>query len=126
MLSLSTFSARSRSSARSWTRRPPARPCSDEVGTGTSPARERDGAAAGAPRRRRAGADARRAAGLTLATTHHGELKALKYEHPGGVPENAAVEFDEAEARAHVRLLWGSRGGRARCKSPSASGWTRR
>ena len=49
-------------------------------------------------------------AGLTLATTHHGELKALKYEHAGGVFENAAVEFDEAAlAGAYTRPLLSSR-----------------
>ena len=42
-----------------------------------------------------------------LATTHHGELKALKYEHEGGVFENAAVEFDEVELAPTYRLLWG-------------------
>lgn len=42
---------------------------------------------------------------LTLATTHHGELKTLKYSDPRF--ENACVEFDEARLAPTFRLLWG-------------------
>jgi len=110
MLSLSTFSARlAKQRAILDAATPGALVLMDEVGTGTSPA---EGSAIGAALLERLagvgpGADARRAAGLTLATTHHGELKALKYEHPGGVFENAAVEFDEAALAPTYRLLWG-------------------
>ena len=110
MQSLSTFSARlakQRAILRAVT--PRALVLMDEVGTGTSPA---EGAAiGGALLERLAGVDGRGygagAAGLVLATTHHGELKALKYEHEGGVFENAAVEFDEVELAPTYRLLWG-------------------
>lgn len=51
---------------------------------------------------------------LTFATTHHGELKTLKYstheqsEHGGGtVFENASVEFDDVAMRPTYRLVWG-------------------
>ena len=110
MQSLSTFSARlakQRAILRACT--PRALVLMDEVGTGTSPA---EGAAIGGALLERlagAGGGAARGgvAGLVLATTHHGELKALKYEHDGGVFENAAVEFDEVELAPTYRLLWG-------------------
>jgi DNA mismatch repair protein MutS2 len=44
-------------------------------------------------------------AGLTVATTHFGELKALKYQDPRF--ENASVEFDHVSLSPTYRLLWG-------------------
>ncbi|MDB9925253.1 hypothetical protein OAD67_03220 [bacterium] len=107
MQSLSTFSARlAKQKAIVKAATPRALVLMDEVGTGTSPA---EGAAiGGALLERLAGVDGKSgAAGLVLATTHHGELKALKYEHAGGIFENAAVEFDEVLLAPTYRLLWG-------------------
>lgn len=42
---------------------------------------------------------------LTVATTHFGELKALKYQDPRF--ENASVEFDDSSMQPTYRLLWG-------------------
>lgn len=42
---------------------------------------------------------------LTMATTHFGELKSLKYEDERF--ENASVEFDEITLSPTYRLLWG-------------------
>jgi DNA mismatch repair protein MutS2 len=44
-------------------------------------------------------------AGLSIATTHFGELKTLKYQNPKF--ENASVEFDDASLAPTYRLLWG-------------------
>ena len=42
---------------------------------------------------------------LTIASTHFGELKALKYQDPRF--ENASVEFNESTLSPTYRLLWG-------------------
>ncbi|XP_057951372.1 uncharacterized protein LOC131146093 isoform X2 [Malania oleifera] len=42
---------------------------------------------------------------LTVATTHHGELKTLKYCN--GAFENACMEFDEVKLKPTYRILWG-------------------
>ena len=42
---------------------------------------------------------------LTIATTHYGELKTLKYKDSRF--ENASVEFDEDSMQPTYRLLWG-------------------
>ena len=70
----------------------------DEVGAGTDPT---EGAALAAALLRRLADRAR----LTIATTHFGELKALKYGDPRF--ENASVAFDEATLSPTYRLQWG-------------------
>ena len=116
-LSLSTFSgrlARCHVMLRSAT--PRALVLLDELGAGTSPA---SGAALGGALLQAFSA----AASLTLATSHSGELKALKYRGllrdddvdaaQAGPPEdfsvyeNAAAEFDAEKLAPTYRLLWG-------------------
>ncbi len=70
----------------------------DEVGAGTDPS---EGAALAAALLRQLADRAR----LTVATTHFGELKALKYSDPRF--ENASVAFDDASLSPTYELLWG-------------------
>eukprot|EP00268_Persea_americana_P011972 TRINITY_DN15010_c0_g1_i7.p1 TRINITY_DN15010_c0_g1~~TRINITY_DN15010_c0_g1_i7.p1 ORF type:complete len:413 (-),score=91.63 TRINITY_DN15010_c0_g1_i7:157-1395(-) len=71
----------------------------DEVGAGTNPL---EGAALGMSLLE---AFAETGSLLTLATTHHGELKTLKYSN--GAFENACVEFDEVNLKPTYKILWG-------------------
>ncbi|NMF86719.1 Smr/MutS family protein, partial [Nodosilinea sp. P-1105] len=70
----------------------------DEVGAGTDPS---EGTALAMALLQHLADRAR----LTVATTHYGELKALKYQDSRF--ENASVEFDEASLSPTYRLLWG-------------------
>jgi DNA mismatch repair protein MutS2 len=70
----------------------------DEVGAGTDPT---EGAALAAALLRHLADRAR----LTIATTHFGELKALKYSDPRF--ENASVAFDVDTLSPTYHLLWG-------------------
>ena len=70
----------------------------DEVGAGTDPS---EGSALAIALLKYL-ADSTR---LTVATTHYGELKSLKYEDERF--ENASVEFDDEKLAPTYRLLWG-------------------
>ncbi|WOD39423.1 endonuclease MutS2 [Nodosilinea sp. E11] len=70
----------------------------DEVGAGTDPT---EGTALAIALLKHLAHRAR----LTMATTHYGELKALKYQDERF--ENASVEFDEVTLSPTYRLLWG-------------------
>jgi len=70
----------------------------DEVGAGTDP---QEGAALATALLQQLADRAR----LTIATTHFGELKALKYADPRF--ENASVAFDEQTLAPTYRLQWG-------------------
>ncbi|XP_057804258.1 uncharacterized protein LOC131019679 isoform X2 [Salvia miltiorrhiza] len=71
----------------------------DEVGAGTNPL---EGAALGMSLLE---SFADSGALLTIASTHHGELKSLKYSN--NAFENACMEFDEVELKPTYRILWG-------------------
>lgn len=70
----------------------------DEVGAGTDPA---EGSALAIALLQYLALHAQ----LSIATTHFGELKALKYQDERF--ENASVEFDEESLSPTYRLLWG-------------------
>jgi DNA mismatch repair protein MutS2 len=70
----------------------------DEVGAGTDPA---EGSALAIALLYDLAATTQ----LAIATTHYGELKALKYQDERF--ENASVEFDETSLQPTYRLLWG-------------------
>ncbi|KAF5450555.1 hypothetical protein F2P56_030889 [Juglans regia] len=71
----------------------------DEVGAGTNPL---EGAALGMSLLE---SFAETGALLTIATTHHGELKTLKYSNDAF--ENACMEFDEVNLKPTFKILWG-------------------
>ncbi|MGC1529041.1 MAG: endonuclease MutS2, partial [Phormidesmis sp.] len=70
----------------------------DEVGAGTDPS---EGSALAIALLKHLADHTR----LTVATTHYGELKSLKYEDDRF--ENASVEFDDIKLAPTYRLLWG-------------------
>ncbi|XP_031095377.1 uncharacterized protein LOC115999664 isoform X2 [Ipomoea triloba] len=71
----------------------------DEVGAGTNPL---EGAALGMSLLE---SFAEAGTLLTIATTHHGELKTLKYSNEAF--ENACMEFDEVKLKPTYKILWG-------------------
>ncbi|KAK7372877.1 hypothetical protein VNO80_06267 [Phaseolus coccineus] len=71
----------------------------DEVGAGTNPL---EGAALGMSLLE---SFAHGSCLLTMATTHHGELKTLKYSDEAF--ENACMEFDEVNLKPTYKILWG-------------------
>ncbi|XP_059434871.1 uncharacterized protein LOC132167853 [Corylus avellana] len=71
----------------------------DEVGAGTNPL---EGAALAMSLLE---SFAESGALLTIATTHHGELKTLKYSNDAF--ENACMEFDEVNLKPTFKILWG-------------------
>ncbi|XP_054788928.1 LOW QUALITY PROTEIN: uncharacterized protein LOC129294528 [Prosopis cineraria] len=71
----------------------------DEVGAGTNPL---EGAALGMALLESFAMDG---SSLTMATTHHGELKTLKYSNE--VFENACMEFDGVNLKPTYKILWG-------------------
>jgi len=101
---LSTFSGRlQRSAALLRCATPRSLLLLDELGAGTAPG---EGAALGTALLQACA----RAAQLTLATSHSGQLKALKYgphAQQAALFENAACEFDAARLLPTYRLLWG-------------------
>ena len=70
----------------------------DEVGAGTDPS---EGSAIATALLEHLA----NSANLTVATTHFGELKTLKYQNPQF--ENASVEFDDVQLAPTYKLLWG-------------------
>jgi dsDNA-specific endonuclease/ATPase MutS2 len=71
----------------------------DEVGAGTNPV---EGAGLGMSLLE---SFAESGVLLTMATTHHGELKTLKYSN--NAFENACMEFDEVKLKPTYKILWG-------------------
>ncbi|KAL2643742.1 hypothetical protein R1flu_011329 [Riccia fluitans] len=74
----------------------------DEVGAGTDPT---EGASLGMALLESFAKGGSGGSLLTFATTHHGELKTLKYSDSRF--ENASVEFDEERLAPTYKLLWG-------------------
>ncbi|KAJ8906943.1 hypothetical protein NDN08_003426 [Rhodosorus marinus] len=72
----------------------------DEVGSGTDPA---EGSALGMSLLQKLSNTVQ----LVMATTHHGELKTLKYADDKGRFENASVQFDDEKMRPTYKLIWG-------------------
>lgn len=73
----------------------------DEIGTGTDPT---EGAALAAA----VLTELSQNSGLTMATTHHAEIKELADSHP--LFMNASMEFNTATLKPTYRLIWGSMG----------------